>query len=217
MPKTITVQGNAKISTPVDLVEISVTISNTDTDYTKACGLTENEFCKLKNSITRAGFDISSLKTKSYNVRTDYKNIHSPDGTYTREFSGFTCAHSLKLTFSFANELLSKAVSAILGSLCKPEMDISFTVSDKERIKNELLILATKSANEKAQILCNASGAKLGTLLSITYSDHTPNLYSQSAYNLLGDGQVAKAYNVQSFNPDDIISEDTVTFVWEIQ
>ena len=43
-------------------------------------------------------------------------------------------------------------------------------MADKEKAKNELIGRAVKDSMEKASVLAEASGAKLGNIMSIDYS-----------------------------------------------
>lgn len=217
MPRTITVKGTGKVITPVDFVEISMSIKHTDADYAKACELTDSVYLKLKNTISRNGFDESSLKTTSYSVHAEYSGCHNAEGKYIKEFVGFNCTHSLKLSFTFSNERLSKAVHALLTSLEAPEIDIRFTVENKEKLKDEILRSAASAARGNALSLCEASNVKLGNLISITYSDDEINVYSATSSRFMAnssDGAIACAS--LEVSPDDVVTKDTVTFVWEI-
>ncbi len=217
MPRTITVKGVGKVVSPVDYVEISMTITNTDKDYAKACELTDNAYLKLKNTVVRSGFKESSLKTTNYNVHAEYSGSHNAEGKYIKEFVGFNCTHSLKLSFSFSNELLSKAVNALFSSLASPDIDIRFTVENKDKLKAAILRSAAASAKENALTLCEASDVKLGSLLSVTYSDDDINVYSTTSSRFMANGtDGAVACASLEVNPDDVVTKDTVTFVWEI-
>lgn len=217
MPRTITVNGHGKVSIGVDLVEMSIRLSNTDNDYSKAAELTKQGYDKLFKALCDAGFEKDSLKTSDYSVRADYSGLHTPDGKYIKEFQGFVCAHSLKLSFPFSNDSLTKAVNAVFDSLSNPDIDIRFTVADKSKAYDEMLRSATCSAMHNAHILCEASGVKLGTLLSVNYSDKDMSLYSPSSAKFASEDRGLLCANAIEVCPDDVVIEDTVTFVWEIQ
>lgn len=95
-----------------------------------------------------------------------------------------------------------------------PEISIRFSVKDKNKISDDLLQDAAKNAMHRAKILCEALGAKLGTLIDISYNWGEINIYSETRY----DSEECLCESViDTFTPDDIDFEDTATFVWEIE
>ena len=87
-------------------------------------------------------------------------------------------------------------------------------------INEEMLRSATANAKRKAEILCDASGMELGTLLSIDYNWGELNVYSNTRYDMeeecLAAPMMAKCAEID-MEPDDIDVSDTATFVWEIK
>ena len=98
-------------------------------------------------------------------------------------------------------------------------MNIRFTVKDPSAISEELLRAATKNARQKAEILCEASGVKLGELKSIDYNWGEINVYSNTRNDMDDECLAMPMMRGASidFEPDDIEAGDTVTFVWEIE
>lgn len=74
-------------------------------------------------------------------------------------------------------------------------------------------------STEKAELLCEASGVKLGQLLTINYNWSELNIYSDSTYDLLPSflrEEPIKARHIE-IEPDDIDVKDNAVFVWEIE
>ena len=103
--------------------------------------------------------------------------------------------------------------------MAEPEISIRFTVKDPSAVNEELLRSAAENAKKKAELLCSASGVKLGDLVNIDYNWGELSIYSRTNYEM--DMDCMKACAVDSYSldiePDDIDATDTVTFVWEIQ
>ena len=72
--------------------------------------------------------------------------------------------------------------------------------------------------DKKAEILCQASGAKLGELISIDYSWGEINVYSDTGYGVERSCMMKADACLSDIDiePDDVKVKDTVTFVWEI-
>ena len=72
--------------------------------------------------------------------------------------------------------------------------------------------------DKEAEILCQASGAKLGELISIDYSWGEINVYSDTGYGVERSCMMKADACLSDIDiePDDVKVKDTVTFVWEI-
>lgn len=76
---------------------------------------------------------------------------------------------------------------------------------------------AAKNARKKAETLCAAIGAKLGSLVRIDYNWGEINIYSHTKYNggFFGSAPTG-VYSEPEIDPEDIKLNDNATFVWEI-
>ena len=149
-------------------------------------------------------------------VIADYDRLNDGKGNYTSVFMGYKCRHELKIEFDFDTKRLAKALSEISKCIAKPEISIDFTVKDSSAVSGELLKAAVKNAREKAEILCAASGAKLGELLSIDYNWGELHLYSETDYDVEGKCLMMGAADDMDIEPEEIKARDTATFEWEI-
>ena len=173
---------------------------------------------QLTESLLTIGFEKFSLKTTNFHVDTDYESLRDKQGNYRRVFRGFVCHHQLKLSFDFEMERLSQTLSKIAGCLVHPELRVHFTVKDPTAVNEALLREATINASKKAKILCEASDAKMGQLLSIDYNWGELNIYSNIKY-YMGEEIMATETNMTKsidIEPAEINVTDTDTFVWEI-
>lgn len=220
MPRTITVKGIGKVSAAPDSVVLSMGLESCDMDYEKAMNKASESIENLNAALEQVGFEKESVKTTNFNVRTDYEYRRKKDGVDERVFNGYVVNHQLKVVFDFDSERLAKALSAVGTCLAHPQLSISFTVKDTAAISEEMLRSATANAKRKAEILCDASGMELGTLLSIDYNWGEMNVYSKTRYNMEEDcmaaPMMAKGAAID-IEPDDINVSDTATFVWEIK
>ncbi|MCD7919773.1 MAG: SIMPL domain-containing protein [Clostridiales bacterium] len=218
MARIITVKGIGKASARPDMVVISMALHTRDRNYDRAMDLAGQHIRHLTETICATGFEKSDLKTASFNVRTEYHNVKDRQGSYNRIFDGYVVAHSLKLEFEFEMQKLSQALSAIAGCLSNPDLSIRFAVKDEAAVKAEMLRSAAVNARRKAEILCEASGVKLGQLLNVNYSWGELEIYSNTQYRVAEEclpcAASARGIDIE---PDDIDVSDTVTFVWEIE
>lgn len=216
MERTITVRGIGTASVKPDFIAITLNIVSKDMEYTKSVENANKRIGMLQNAVMSSGFAKEDLKTLSFNVRTNYEGETDEHGRYRNVFAGYVCRYTLKLSFDMDAKRLAETLTAISDSGANAEFSIKFTVKDPEKISAELLRSATENARQKAEILCEASGAKLGTLIKIDYDWTDINVYSASAYTMEMERGIAAAGAVPEFEPEDIKSSDSAAFIWEI-
>ena len=216
--RTITVKGVGNAKVKPDYVILSMSLSTENLDYEKAMREAAEKIEHLNDSLLSIGFEKESVKTTDFNVRMDYESQKDSNGNYYRVFNGFVVNHRLKVSFDFDTKLLSEALGAVASCIANPELSISFTVKEPSAVNEALLKSATENAKRKAEILCAASGTKLGDLVNIDYNWGELNIYSRTRYDMADDCLMdcdAKLCSLD-IEPDDIDASDTVTFIWEI-
>ena len=146
-------------------------------------------------------------------------NERDENGNYKQIFVGYRVTHGLKLELDFDSQRLSKVLGAIAVCIAEPELNVQFTVKDKEAADAALLESACVNAKAKAEILTKASGVTLGELVSIDYNWGELHLYSPTHYEMDPPcmARASAAPTAMDIEPDDIDVSDSVTFVWEIR
>lgn len=219
MVRTITVKGIGHLAAKVDHVILQMELETISKDYERAVQDAAKRIEKLQAAVAGAGFAKEEVKTTRFHVETRYENVQDRQGRYKRVFAGYACCHDLKLSFDFDKKELARALCAIAGSGAEAELRIEFTVKDPAKVSEELLTRAAQNAREKAEVLCRASGCKLGALLTIDYNWGELDIVSRTEY---APGDLAQfrmfqaAGGAPEIEPDDIDVTDTVAFRWEI-
>lgn len=214
--RTITVKGIGAVSVKPDLIVLRLSMVTEEYEYDAAMKAAAEKIDFLNKALEAAGFEKKSAKTADFRVHADYDRLNDGKGNYTSVFMGYKCRHELKIEFDFDTKRLAKALSEISKCIAKPEISIDFTVKDSSAVSGELLKAAVKNAREKAEILCAASGAKLGGLLSIDYNWGELHLYSATDYDVEGKCLMMGAADDMDIEPEEIKARDTATFEWEI-
>lgn len=214
--RTITVKGIGAVSVKPDLIVLRLSMETAEYEYDAAMKAEAEKIDFLNKALEAAGFEKKSAKTADFRVRADYDRLNDGKGNYTSVFMGYKCRHELKIEFDFDTKRLAKALSEMSKCIAKPEISIDFTVKDSSAVSGELLKAAAKNAREKAEILCAASGAKLGELLSIDYNWGELHLYSATDYDVEGKCMMSGAADDMDIEPEEIKARDTATFAWEI-
>lgn len=217
--RTVTVKGLGNISAKPDCVNIEMTIESIEKDYAEAMDNASRRIRMLQRAAMTNGFTEEDLKTLKFNVNTMYESRKDSQGNYKKEFVGYCCLYRLKLSFDFDSKQLVNILSSITDCGALPELSISFTVKDPTRINEELLICATENARQTAEILCKASGNRLGQLINIKYNRTDPDIFSSTEYEL-NDCMPQMAMNrrcIPEITPNDINISKSAEFTWLIE
>ena len=220
--RTIRVTGKGKIKVKPDMTRITMSLEGIDPEYGEALRHSSLDTEHLKDVLSAFGFERSDLKTLNFNVETEYES-YQDKGTYKQRFVGYKFRHMIKVEFPSDNDRLGKVLYALANCPVKPEFRLSYTVSDPEAAKNELLGKAVTDAKEKASVLTQAAGVTLKDIQSIDYSwgeidfEYRPMNRMLMADECLATPMVAEGASYDmDIEPDDIEVSDTVTVLWEI-
>jgi len=221
--KTIRVTGKGQIKVKPDKTRITMSLEGTYPDYGEALRRSSEDTEQLKDLLTNFGFERTDLKTLSFSVDTEYERYKERD-TYKQRFVGYKFSHLMKVEFLSDNERLGRVLYALAHCPVKPEFRLSYTVSDPEKAKNELLGKAVTDAKEKAAVLTTAAGVELKAIQSIDYSWGEINFEVHPMNRMLMAEEcmaAPMADGIGSYDmdiePDDIEVSDTVTVLWEIE
>ena len=218
--RTIRVTGKGQIKVRPDTTRITISLEGTYPEYNETLRRSTQDTEQLKDLLTAFGFDRSDLKTLSFSVDTEYEG-YQENGVYKQRFVGYKFHHLMKVEFPSDNDRLGKVLYTLANCPVKPEFRLSYTVSNPEAAKNELLGSAITDAQKKASVLTQAAGVTLKDIQSIDYSwgeisfEVQPMNRMLLADAALGASKVAESYDID-IEPDDIEVSDTVTVVWEI-
>lgn len=164
MNRTITIKGTGKVSVKPDLIIITMRLESHDNNYEKTMKLAAESVNNLQNAIVNAGFNKADLKTTNFNIRTHYESYRDKDNNYKSRFDGYICEQGLKLEFDFNTGILSKVLSAIGKAPVEPNLNIQFSVKDKDAVSEELLVRAAENAKRKRRFLLKHQMLPLETL-----------------------------------------------------
>ncbi|MBQ3870267.1 MAG: SIMPL domain-containing protein [Clostridia bacterium] len=216
--RTIKVTGKGDLKIRPDTTRISVNLTEPCREYAKALERSAESTEKLKDLLSKFGFSRTDLKTLGFSVDPEYESYRE-DNEYKQRLVGYRYRHSMKIEFDSDNDRLGRILYGLAKSELQPEFSISYTVKDREAVKNELIGKAVCDAKEKAAVLTKAAGVVLKDIQSIDYSWGEINIEARPMGRML-----AKAANdcagesyMMDIEPDDISVSDTVTVIWEIE
>ena len=219
MERTITVRGTGRLSVRPDQISVSLTVRKQDKDYETAMLESARLLDNLRGAICGVGFGRDDLKTVSFNVNTEYEGLRDPDGNYRQVFAGYVCHHQLMIEFPYDTDKLARVLGAVSICIAEPELNVSFTVKDREALTEELLKNAAENARLRAETLAKASDEELGRLVSISYNWKENNFVSPTFFG--GEMKMLRAEAENAGRIDitaqDIDVSENAVFVWEIK
>lgn len=118
------------------------------------------------------------------------------------------------MKFPIDNELLAQLMTKFSECPIRPSVEIGYTISNPEPVRNELLAKAVADSTAKAKIMTSAAGAQLGEVIDIDYSWNEINIYHRDQTFRNNDSMCIGS--VPDFTPEDMDLSDTVTVIWEI-
>ena len=219
--KTITVKGVGKASAPVDTVELSFRLCAKDMCYDTALHAADQKVAALEAALCGAGFPAADFQTAGFHVNTEYESVCDEKGNYQSVFAGYSCSYDQQLRFDFDPVRLGDALNAVSASGAEPELQVSFTVREPEKLEAALLRSAAERARARAEILCAAAGRRLGELQRSDYDVNRLNFQSETSMDMaclpqaVGNGMAKRSFSA-SFRPQEIDLQDAAVFVWEI-
>lgn len=220
--RTVTVKGVGKVSAPVDTVELSFGLWARDRDYDAALAAASAKVERLEQALCAAGFPAEDFQTAGFHVNTEYESVCDEKGNYQSVFAGYRCSYDQQLRFDFDAARLGVALAAVAESNSEPELQVQFTVLEPEKLETALLQAAASSARARAEVLCAASGCRLGELQRIDYDVNRLDFLSETRIELdclpqaMGNGAAKRSLSA-NFRPQDLAVQDTAVFVWEIR
>ena len=217
--RTIHVTGKGQLKLKPDTTRITMTLEGIYPEYSDTLQHSSEDTEALRDLLSGFGFARSDLKTLSFGIDTEYESYREQE-VYKQRFLGYRFRHQLKVEFPSDNQRLGRILYALSNGAVSPEFRLSYTVSDPEAARNELLGKAVQDAKEKAAVLSRAAGVSLRCIESIDYSWGEIDIEYRPVDNMLrakaAQPLMAASYTMD-IEPDDIELSDTVTVVWEIE
>lgn len=199
------VRGTGKVKGEPDYVEINVSLEARDYDYENVIEKLNEKTDTLRNELVDLGFNKEDLKTTNFSINTEYTYVNNK-----KVFNGYTGRHDLKFSFDFDMDFLNQVLTVLGTSSSNPSFNVYFTVKDKEKLKDELLVNSIDDAKRKALIIADAAGVNIGRIVNIDYN--IPEVRPMSEFVLKGS---AKPMSLD-ITPADIELTDSILIEWEL-
>ena len=181
--KTVSVSGTGSVSTPIDIATICVAVTTADMNPVIANQANASIMEKVQNALVESGIPRENMETLSYNM--DQRTLWKEN-------------EIVPLDYQVSNEInikildlskVGKTIDIAIKNGATRMNSITFQSSKSEEALILARELAVKDAQAKALSLAEASGSKLGKVITLVQND-TPDY--------------AKPYRAKTFVAEDL-------------
>lgn len=218
MGRNIRVTGKGKLSVKPDTICLAIEVQGVFPDYEKTIKESADQTKVLRKSLEKSGLSGKELKTKHFSIQAEYESYRDKNDDYKRRFVGYKFEHHTEIRFPNDNKQLGRTLYELSQCPVEVEFTISYTVSNPEDVKNELLKKAVEDSKTKAEILAKSAGVNLGEIERIDYSWGELQIVSRPIDKFMGQPMLFEAeasYDID-IEADAIDVDDTVTIEWEL-
>lgn len=213
----IKVTGNGCIHVVPDVTRLEVSISDVFETYDAAYSQARENFAWIGKILEYNKKSAKLAKTICFDISDHEINEYSDGDFIGKKKDGFDLAQRIKIDLGIDNDLVNRIVRGVGKFIKGAQINIGYTVQDPRPSKLKMLARAVHDAEEKAKIMAEALGCKLGAVHSVDYSECGLHIYTQ-ARNIHSNSE-AMAYSSESLDitPDDLAVSDNVDVSWILE
>ncbi|WP_407428414.1 SIMPL domain-containing protein [Treponema sp.] len=172
--RTVSVSGTGSVSLEADTATIILSVITRGRDVAETSAENAKKMSAVQDAVIKAGISKECISTQNYSV---YQESHYDNKTGRQIPDDFRVTNQIKILvkkISTASDVIDLALKNGANQLSS----LTYGVTDTELAKKQAQSLAIAQAQESANLLAGASGAKLGKVLSIT--EHADYSYQRS-------------------------------------
>lgn len=212
---TISVTGKGGVHIPPDVTRLLLTLTTIHDSYDEAYQQAADNSSVLAQIMADCNLDTHLPKTQNFDIDKKVERIYDQHHNYVEDkFIGFVLNQTIKIDLGMDAAILNRVVRLIGKRLRQAELSIGHTVKDQRPYIKKMMSRATRDALEKAQLIVEALGEKLGPVKNVDYAEHEITIYSQCRQ--MRDAQECECATEASLDvtPDDLAFNDSVTVTW---
>lgn len=211
IPK-LSVSGQATLRKPVDELNMTVGVVNTNTSAQEAIKENSARMQSVINALDKLGLAKSEYQTGHFSITPTYTPYpKNPPPDWKQTINGYEVNNSVHIRTDKLS-LAGQIIDATSKSGANTVNNIHFGLKDHREYGDEALTAATKNALADAKVIADAAGVKLVRLLSISLNN-TPSISPRM-------NVYAKAYAAEAaptpIEPGDIDISANVLVIFEI-
>lgn len=214
---TISIAGRGSIHVVPDVTRIEITVQVVFPSYEKAYSQAKENASWVGKVLEYNKLDAKLAKTTKFDISDHLENEYDEDDHYIGQIkNGFDLEQRIKIDLGMDNVLLNKIVRGIGKFVPGAQINIGYTIKDPRPHQLKMLKRAVEDAKEKAGIMAEAAGCKLGKVESICYDFSNVSVYSQARNIKSNEEAKASTADCLDITPDDLVMSDNVRVSWEL-
>lgn len=219
--RTIRVTGQGSLRSKPDYVNLNLRLEDIKKEHKDAAAAASEALAGLRNILAGLGFGADELKSKSFDIRAEFKSIRDEHDEWQEKLVGYRYVHVLRLGMPLDQERLGECLYALSSAEVRPQIELAYALSEPEAPAHQVLKKAVADALAKAEVLAAAAGLKLGSILKIDYSPEGARfgrslMLNEDTVRMMSAASGGKEPFSFDVEPEEIESRDEVTLVLEI-
>ena len=215
----ISIQGKGSIHVVPDVTRITISINHHGKTYKEvyAKGKENSEWIRKILEFNKKPGNLA--KSLYFDVSEHTINVYDDEGSgeiVDVVKDGFDLSQRVKIDLPINNVLVNNIVRGVGKFIPNAQVSIGFTVQDLRPYQLKMLKRAVGDAKEKAEIMAEASGSKLGKVLEIDYNFSHIDTYSQARNIHSTEEAKESTADALDITPDDMVISDRVDVVFEL-
>ena len=162
----ITVLGTAATLVAPDTAEIRIGVATEKPTAAEAWTADSTLAKGIIDAAKEAGVRPQDIGTTRIAMFEEVDNVRQPDGTFKREPRGYRASHDLSIRTGKI-EAIGSLTQAMIDKGANTFEGVSFSVASASALRDKLGGDALRDARQKAEILAQAGGVRLGRLLQV--------------------------------------------------
>lgn len=169
MSRTVISTGRGTAKLPPDTATLHLWLRAKHPDYNDATKALLKDTILVEEAARGTGIDVQ-VKGEDTHVDACYEYRKDITGNQKRVLVGYEARRCLLVTVPNKGANVIAVQLALQKCGVTPEMTVHYSLKDESAAEKLALEKACKDAREKAEVMCAASGVKLGQLVSVSNS-----------------------------------------------
>ena len=172
--RTVSVSGTGSITVEADTATIILSVITNGKDVSETSAENAQKMTAVQDAIKAKGIQKDCISTQNFSV---YQESHYDNKSGKQVYDDYRVTNQVKILVKKIG-MVSEVIDLALKSGANQLSSLTYGVTDTEIAKKQARSLAISQAQESANLLAGASGAKLGKVLSI--SEHSNIAYPRA-------------------------------------
>ncbi|MGQ1909362.1 SIMPL domain-containing protein [Marinifilum sp. RC60d5] len=213
LPAKLHVKGESKIFQMPDILNISITISNKNLEYTDCIEDNFEAVNKLKKALKIAA--IESLEIHDIGQRVNEEKTYSGGKSVS---DGFRASYNIKLQLNSKAKIIHECLEVLKISGVNMNYQAAYGLSPEliKSIEHKLIEEAVADAKIKAEVIAETSENKLLQITNINYGVSGFVSGPKQYMTEIRTAKIGRTNNQSFMNPDPIELSDSVEITYAI-